>query len=396
MIELLRLVVASTASQFPRYDDAWHWVLAEREANPAGAANQLVEFVRADQSLQAFVGELQYAPLGGLRIEAEHVAAWLVRRAVQADADTAVAELNALLNTKEVSYLLVVALRGIQLEDSYSVGGEISLVPWEALPDCPLKAASMYFDPSAGIPPIPSAAITARAKWPVVFGPEAEAFYEEYRPEVFRQLEALYDAIACMGLQTNLPPTPIAQFACFEESLPLISSAIATRFSVEPNYTKPSVWHTDDVTNLCDTIRAFNSRSDKEKDHLRLIASRLSSFRNGYRPVDRCIDLGIALESAFLSDRTDSVELSYRLRLRAAIYTERDKAARRRVSDDVRDFYRFRSAAVHTGAVDYRKLGEERFEQLLDAVGKVVAAAGRRLCKEGVPEWEDLVFSQDR
>ena len=72
-----------------------------------------------------------------------------------------------------------------------------------------------------------------------------------------------------------------------------------------------------------------------------------SKTNQGY--VDKMIDLGIALESFYLRGIRD--ELSFRLRLRAALHLEDGIKQRRQMKRTFGQMYRIRSEAVHEGTV---------------------------------------------
>ncbi|MCY4616201.1 MAG: HEPN domain-containing protein [Chloroflexi bacterium] len=101
------------------------------------------------------------------------------------------------------------------------------------------------------------------------------------------------------------------------------------------------------------------------------------------------IDLGIALESIYLSDIGSGSELGFRLGIRAAWYLGKDLDERSSIMDDLRKIYDLRSRAVHTGTLPSDASIAElraRAEQLcLDSIRRVVSA-GR------FPDWASTVL----
>jgi len=96
--------------------------------------------------------------------------------------------------------------------------------------------------------------------------------------------------------------------------------------------------------------------------------ARLNTARRRANLADRAIELGIALEALFGGGSTG--ELTYKLRLRTALYLGDTLEERRQISKDVNELYKLRSRAVHGQAV-----GDER-----DANNRAIIERGLELC----------------
>ena len=96
---------------------------------------------------------------------------------------------------------------------------------------------------------------------------------------------------------------------------------------------------------LCAQFRGLDER---DKEHLRIPLDRLNRSKDRVNTVDSAIELGIALESLFLTD-DEKGEIGFRLRTRTARFLETEEAARLNTALLVRDLYDLRSTAVHTG-----------------------------------------------
>ena len=96
----------------------------------------------------------------------------------------------------------------------------------------------------------------------------------------------------------------------------------------------------------------------KVRERLRIPIDRSIKSKIDRDPVDKMIDLGIALEALYLSDIHE--ELTFRLRVRAAWYLGKDKEHRKELLKQFRDIYSCRSSAVHNGKLDdMARFGEE-------------------------------------
>jgi hypothetical protein len=138
--------------------------------------------------------------------------------------------------------------------------------------------------------------------------------------------------------------------------------------------------------------RYWNMR-ESVRDVLHVPIVRLNTAMNKL-DVDCAIDLGIALESIFLSDSNEG-ELAYRLSVRAARFLGKSSQRRRAVFKTFKMAYTLRSKAVHTGSIYKGKSDHKRFELLscLMNTQSLVVTALRRIIRAGeLPDWDELTL----
>ena len=115
-----------------------------------------------------------------------------------------------------------------------------------------------------------------------------------------------------------------------------------------------------------------------------------SKTHQGY--VDRMIDLGIALESFYLRGIRD--ELSFRLRLRAALYLGDGIQQRTQLKKEFRQIYDIRSEAVHEGTVpeQVRVEGQTlRMSEFLERSQELFQRSLLRVIENGrLPDWDSI------
>ena len=115
-----------------------------------------------------------------------------------------------------------------------------------------------------------------------------------------------------------------------------------------------------------------------------------SKTHQGY--VDRMIDLGIALESFYLCGIRD--ELSFRLRLRAALYLGDGIQQRTQLKKEVRQIYDIRSEAVHEGTVpeQVRVEGQTvRMSEFLERSQELFKRSLLKVIENGrLPDWDSI------
>lgn len=112
-------------------------------------------------------------------------------------------------------------------------------------------------------------------------------------------------------------------------------------------------------------------------------ADRLMASRRRLDPGDRSIDLSIAMEALFGSDRMD---FTYKLSLRSALLLEATIEARREVRETVKALYVIRGKVVHGQEL---KPKDKPHQTLRDAE-QLCARAIRRVAELGAISWEDV------
>jgi hypothetical protein len=108
--------------------------------------------------------------------------------------------------------------------------------------------------------------------------------------------------------------------------------------------------------------------------------------------VDAAIDLGVAIDSLFLSEReADRGEQTLTLRLRAGRFLGHDLESRRDLAKLFGTLYHLRSAAVHTGVIN--PVSDHQDTQALLTKGyELTARAIRKIIREREPDWNALLY----
>ncbi len=114
---------------------------------------------------------------------------------------------------------------------------------------------------------------------------------------------------------------------------------------------------------------------------------KLNECAAGFDWTQGAIDLRVALESLFLNDNT-SGELSYRLALRAAMFTGGDLNAREDTRKKIKTAYGLCSNAVHNGRLDLKAKDVETLEWARELVRNTL----RRMIGDGnaKPDWASI------
>ena len=150
-----------------------------------------------------------------------------------------------------------------------------------------------------------------------------------------------------------------------------------------------------DITNAKKSYQKFKNLPLQVKEKLRIAIPRwLKSKSEGW--VDRAIDLGIAFEVIYLDETKE--QLSYTFRTRAAWYLGEDFSKRIEYESIFKEFYEYRSSAVHTGKISSAKNIQDRnklkkIKASLDKADELCVASIVKIINDGgFPDWEALVL----
>ena len=158
-----------------------------------------------------------------------------------------------------------------------------------------------------------------------------------------------------------------------------------------------------EIDKVKDIYETLTEPSSKIQNKLKIpvdrwIRSKFSSETSS-EYVNAIIDLGIALESIYLSDRNSdrNNNIAFPLRLRAAWYLGKDKGNRRRLMDEANDIYDWRCSAVHKGILP-KKTKKTPFTNEADFL-----ARAQDLCRDSIlkivedgkfPDWGELILGE--
>ena len=144
----------------------------------------------------------------------------------------------------------------------------------------------------------------------------------------------------------------------------------------------------EEAKHIYDDLEKFNP--NQRKKMLKTI-NRWIQSKTSQTDVDRMIDLGIAMESIYLSDNTTE-QLTYQFRLRASLLLGRGKADRKKYMKRFEQIYKWRSRAVHSDELprspkDKTMFITEAQDYCRDSIFLIL--------KNGeFPDWNDLILDK--
>lgn len=322
----------------------------------------------------------------GVDLRAPALARTVLRFSQQHGAMAAVSALVALDTVETVTTVDHLALDNVTTDRVVDLGSGISVLPEQAAPSDEfarfiVQARSQLSSRSGAILRIEK----SFNPFTTVKNPNAPTPFDglEIRPGGVEADTALR-AIALTG--PSYPAITVSTTALQGEGLDLIKPTGQGYGFNWPSYQSISatVPISADAPLYYAKLTALNGEDRRRID---IAILRLATSLMKEAPSDAIIDLAIALE-AVLSDKNTREELTYRLRLRAALFLEHILAERKAVKKLVADLYKERSKVVHGGIPDK----EDR--DLADKSRQLVARLLRALIDHGaIPDWPEFELS---
>ena len=163
------------------------------------------------------------------------------------------------------------------------------------------------------------------------------------------------------------------------------------RIDLSGSSTKVGKSEIEEAKRIYDEFAKFDS-GNKEK--LLIAIDRWIQSKTSQADIDRMIDLGIALESLYVPER--SSEINFKLGVRAACYLTEDPANRKALKKTFGKIYDWRSDAVHTGKLPKKtkNLSQEEIEEFIETAQNHCRNSILKILKEGEfpANWDDLIF----
>jgi hypothetical protein len=294
----------------------------------------------------------------------------------------AVEDLQRYTVSRNVRFRTTIALSRVSVPSRLPLAEGMEIWPWKELPRSyyvnSTEERAIHASPFA----MPSAALI---RWS-----EFEVLHDDLPPSKLPPPIAksdLFDSILCLTLVGPSVPIALADWVEPDGWAPVASAGMGV--GEAPFGGRNYEFSTDAVAEASAICQRFLSLSDSRKQRLRIPMRRLNTAMHRRTKEDSIIDIGIALESLFLTDlEPDRGELTFRLRLRGARYLSDAEERRRDLFALLGRLYGVRSEAVHVGTVS----DQTGLEGLLEDGFSIVAEAIRRFIAEGEPNWSAVLL----
>ena len=349
----------------------------------------LATIVRGDEALGQFHREHMRADGSGFsRLSTTSLVNWLLEYTLQAGPDTAVHDLEQYLCATSFQCVFTVGIKGVTTTEAVPLADGVRLLPHSA------DVASFEL---RNRPPASTAALTTLVDFPkvLVTPQDVQRSTSDAAETVMTEAyEKLHIARMCIAIMLN---SRVVETVRVSDTAPAVprSGGRSASTAIEPANVAIRALTRQDVENITNLHGRLTALPRKLKDRLVVALYRWHSlFLKSGVSADFFIDLGIGLESVFVSEKAP--EIGYRLAVRGARLLGGTTAeSRMHTAKVLTTLYHARSQAVHSG-------------RLLRKIPTSVAPSAGHLAKDGEEflrkaiitmiyrgrdDWDELVFA---
>ena len=155
--------------------------------------------------------------------------------------------------------------------------------------------------------------------------------------------------------------------------------------------------HIDEAKHLYNLLTNLNTGTLEE---LQIPIDRWIKSKTSVNPVDKIIDLGIALEALYLSETDYNREIRFRFSLHAAWHLGKEKEHRKELMKEFKAIYDWRSTVVHTGKLRNKTkrtpFTPEETEAFITNAQDLCRDSIMKILVDGkFPDWNDLILGEE-
>lgn len=371
--EWFRIAASAAPDQWP--------LLRVLRLESTAAFQQLVESLKTQPDITPLLGRMHLIPGAGMRVEARELAHWLVGRSSEATTAQAILDLQRYVEDHAFEVFEVFLLAGVSVTQPVELAEGLSLVPRPAIP------VDLPFGLPERLGPFPPeyVGLVHRYQWPKTFRDD-----HENDPLPRQDLALLRDAQLVLTLAGPSSPRLISLWTKPGPEVPWPGGAPFSS-PASTTWTGPPTKIDEHLSKVPDLLARFRRLRGESARSVRLALERLNSSLSHRSLADSAVDLGIAMEAAFLADSTSSTsELSFRLAVRAARLLRTEVSDRREVYEVLRDAYRLRSKVVHGGSMSREK--QQRARETVQHASVLAGEGIEYLIRNPNPDWLGLVL----
>ena len=205
------------------------------------------------------------------------------------------------------------------------------------------------------------------------------------------------------SLVTNYPVEPVLQWSYIDEDELFNPQRITTEIinlHTPKTLSRVAIIDETHIEKIKKRYRELTNLPSDVGKKLRIPIDRWIKSETEENPVDKMVDLGIALESLYLSGIESKNEIRFRFSLHAAWHLGDPKEQRRALMKEFKAIYDWRSAVVHTGKLPKKGSGKKKKLYTQEEVREFITRA-QDLCRRSIlkilkdgkfPDWNDLVL----
>lgn len=372
--------------------------------------NDLIDYLFSlDSVVQVFDNMMFNTGNGASMVTIESLARWLVGRAKLVGIEQVIIDLDSFLQAKNTPCRQVLAISGVSLDSEVIISEKMKLVPFQELPESYAKKAlyPTFMKPQFllklgfasqhinGYRPPEAAVVLSSEIFPKSYPNTDRGFYNQ-------DFQPLYEFCEFLTLIKSTTPVPVGAWCDLEESIPCKqllgggwSSPVVDVLSRNVSKITQAEWD-----GYKERYLKFAKLPQDVRDSLRVPIERVNQARRRKNLADKAIDLGVACEALLLNDEANKEQISFTLRLRAALLLGSSFEERQKLLNFFSSFYSCRSQAAHTGKLD-KKIkvsfrGKVEANQILAEGDEYCIRAINKIIDSGkFPDWNELMLKKE-
>ena len=369
--------------------------------------SKLLDFIREvfasfihEDKIQSACSFASYSPSDGYPLD--RLLEQLLKIAIGRGIEKAVSDLSEYAKEKPISVKSLALLEGIRLKKNTQVSDEIQLVP---LPNSPSNLPK--FLPTStyngfGIAPNffcnKTLLVIDYFVFPAFYHPRQDAAIREYLTQENRTSDVLKSFCQGLSLACNSAVQASLKWPFWPEDELFYLNPPSTgppRFSLPADVFDGSVEVEQSRIREAERLYEILDKNPEVSEKLRVPINRWIKSKTHQEPIDKIIDLGIALEALYVPD--SGGDTTYKFAIRAARYLGKDKKDREDLLEKFKQIYNCRSKAVHAGLVDSTiKFGKEKIDRstFITHAQDLCLQSIKQILDEGkLTDWDSLILS---
>lgn len=359
----------------------------------------LLDAIDALPEVERRKGLMIWTGHGGFSTKSLQLAQALVLRSVREGYQQALKDLFSFLNSDSTNCSEIALLGGISVSERIDLGNNFYLCPAKDIPFDRIKKKleatqnghSVFFHNRLDLSQkriVSSALIRENITLPKFTRGDDQSTWS-----LGKSLQNVTLLLALVG-----PSSPIVFRHFFElDERDFLKEVAPTSFAAsfeETRVTRHPHIGRSDFEGFAEITSKFERLPDHERQHLTISLQRLNESVRHSNPVDKSLDLGIALESLLLSGRREKEQLSLQFRLRGAWLLGKNGLHRKTLYEQFKELYELRSLAAHTGSIASTK--KASVEDILTQGQRLCADAIKEIIlRGGYPDWAQLLVGAD-
>lgn len=368
----------------------------------------LIQSIRETNELKIFNDQFFGTPSGWQRVSLYMLSNWLVSQALKSGTEKVLKALQAFLSVDYTSGIEIVAVSGIKLSKEIELFDGIKLAPIEMIPSEIVRRAiknrrleqcshgqSFFLDPFNPLfraEKLPQTALYCECHWKPRFASDFNQL-----PNIESRSEPLNSILSLITLIGPSGPIAYLQWAELSENMPFIDKVKGcSSLQYDIISDTETILNDKDLEELQNLCRKYFGLNKKIRNALSVPLARLNLAIRRKAVRDKAIELGIAFEALFLTDRSANDPISLLFRLRGAWLLGKNTEERHHIERLLNSIYTLRSEAVHTGDVP-NYISQKSAESIIDEGIKLCSNAIRLIIYKGdFPHWNNLLIGGDR